>query len=132
MLKLLYNKYFSFICVVIICITIFLFSNQPGEISSQISNNTLTRKIGHILEYFALSFFFTAFLTNFFYITKNKIIIIFYSFLFITIYASLDEFHQTFIANRNGSITDIIIDTIGGILGIILSITIKNLQKKNI
>ncbi|MFN6203327.1 MAG: VanZ family protein, partial [Acidobacteriota bacterium] len=35
-------------------------------------------------------------------------------------YALLDEWHQTFTVNRTGSLSDSAIDTIGGVLGLLL------------
>ena len=36
------------------------------------------------------------------------------------IYASTDEFHQTFIAGRNGSVLDVLLDTSGVIFGVVI------------
>ena len=38
----------------------------------------------------------------------------------VILYASTDELHQHFVPNRTGSITDICIDTAGGVLGLAL------------
>ena len=45
-----------------------------------------------------------------------------FSELFIIFYAVTDEFHQLFVNGRNGSIIDIIIDSIGGAAGIFIII----------
>ena len=77
---------------------IFLFSSQPGEESSKISNDLIIRKLGHFSEYMTLGFFSCSYLSNLF-IENSKIkdfkktgIL---SFLFSVIYALSDEFHQT-------------------------------------
>ena len=36
----------------------------------------------------------------------------------VVLYASSDEFHQSFVRNRTGLVTDVCIDTAGGIIGI--------------
>lgn len=36
------------------------------------------------------------------------------------IYAAMDEWHQTFVANRSGTLMDVGIDTLGGIVGLTL------------
>ena len=41
-----------------------------------------------------------------------------YALLFCIAYAVTDEVHQTFVAGRNGQVSDIIIDTTGAIVGI--------------
>lgn len=103
---------------------IFLFSSQPGEESSKISNDLIIRKLGHFSEYMTLGFFSFCYLSNFF-IGNNKekdfkkTVIL--SFLFSVIYASTDEFHQTFVVGRDGNIVDVLIDSSGSLVGILLS-----------
>lgn len=46
------------------------------------------------------------------------------------IYASSDEIHQSFVPGRSPMITDIVIDTMGVILGILLIILGKKIIKK--
>jgi len=43
-----------------------------------------------------------------------------YALLFVFLYASSDEFHQSFIPGRGPAFTDVLIDTAGGLTGIIL------------
>lgn len=103
---------------------IFLFSSQPGEESSKISNDLIIRKLGHFSEYMTLGFFSFSYLSNFF-IENSKIKdfkkTVILSFLFSVIYASTDEFHQTFVVGRDGNIVDVLIDSSGSLVGILLS-----------
>ena len=103
---------------------IFLFSSQPGEESSEISNDLIIRKLGHFSEYMTLGFFSFSYLSNFF-IENSKIKdfkkTVILSFLFSVIYASTDEFHQTFVVGRDGNIVDVLIDSSGSLVGILLS-----------
>jgi len=39
----------------------------------------------------------------------------------VILYATTDEFHQRFVPNRTGSITDVCIDALGGVIGLILT-----------
>ena len=103
---------------------IFLFSSQPGEESSKISNDLIIRKLGHFSEYMTLGFFSFSYLSNLFVENNNikdfkKAGIL--SFLFSVIYASSDEFHQTFVVGRDGNIIDVLIDSSGSLVGILLS-----------
>ena len=103
---------------------IFLFSSQPGEESSKISNDLIIRKLGHFSEYMALGFFSFSYLSNLFVENNNvkdfkKTGIL--SFLFSVIYASSDEFHQTFVQGRDGNIIDVLIDSSGALVGILIS-----------
>ncbi len=45
----------------------------------------------------------------------------------IIISASLDEFHQYFVPGRNAAFKDVVIDTAGGVTGIIMFLLIKNI-----
>ena len=103
---------------------IFLFSSQPGEESSKISNDLIIRKLGHFSEYMTLGFFSFSYLSNLFIENNNikdfkKAGIL--SFLFSVIYASSDEFHQTFVVGRDGNIIDVLIDSSGALVGILIS-----------
>ncbi|WP_371452184.1 VanZ family protein [Gemella sp. 20925_1_85] len=123
-IKLLYKKYFSLIILILVCLVIFLFSSQPGEESSKISNDLIIRKLGHFSEYMTLGFFSFSYLSNLFIENNNikdfkKTGIL--SFLFSIIYASSDEFHQTFVPGRDGNIVDVLIDSSGALVGILVS-----------
>ena len=103
---------------------IFLFSSQAGAESSKISNDLIIRKLGHFSEYMLLGFFSFCYLSNLF-IEKNKMRdfkkTVIFSFLFSVLYASSDEFHQTFVVGRDGNIVDVLIDSSGALVGILLS-----------
>ena len=43
------------------------------------------------------------------------------SFLFSVIYALSDEFHQTFVPGRDGNIVDVLIDSSGSLVGVLIS-----------
>ena len=43
------------------------------------------------------------------------------SFLFSVIYALSDEFHQSFVLGRDGNIVDVLIDSSGALVGILVS-----------
>lgn len=118
---------------------IFYMSNQPASISAQHSGGVvellsnlpyigsivtylmdidiaefLVRKSAHMLSYFILA----ALLFMYMYevgksIGKVVLIVIVLTFL----YACTDEFHQLFIPGRSGEFRDVMIDTIGGIIG---------------
>ena len=80
----------------------------------------LIRKSGHVLEYFILgALVLRAFCAGV--ITSLTFKQIFYSLLIVALYASSDEFHQSFVATRTASIIDVGIDTAGGSLAISIS-----------
>ena len=80
----------------------------------------LIRKSGHVTEYFILAgLVLRAFCAGAISTLTRKQI--FYSLLVVALYASSDEFHQSFVATRTASIIDVGIDTIGGVLAIIIA-----------
>ena len=132
-------------------IVIFLFSNQPGQESSEKSdlvinifsymgidlNSTLgsmtdfvVRKSAHMTEYFILCFLTYRVLRDFS-LTYSQ----WYSVIFSFLYAITDEFHQTFIPGRVGSFKDVLIDTTGALICAIvitLVIAFKNKKKESV
>ena len=122
--------------LILVCISIFLFSNQPGVESTKLVSNLFIRKLGHFSEYAILGFFAFAYFSNIFQIGKEKIqfkMTLFTSFLFCFSYAVSDEFHQTFVLGRDGNFIDVLIDSGGVLFGIIISVIlffVKILKKK--
>ncbi len=131
-----------FIPSFIIMILIFYFSQQTGSESSGLSTSVLLwlqnhfhifipsliiRKIAHMCEYALLvtSFFYAFYKGHF-----SKINL--YSFICSFLYACFDEFHQLFIDGRAGQFNDVIIDSCGAlIMLIILSIIFKKKENDN-
>ena len=127
-----------FIPAIIWMIFIFIMSHTNGNSSSSQSNfiaeiilkvinidyNTLTfliRKAAHMGEYALLLFFIYYALkkgTTYKYIFSLSLLVTF-------LYACSDEFHQLFIVGRSGQLADVMIDTTGGIIAIILFYFIK-------
>lgn len=122
---------------------IFLMSHQPGDISSEQSKfvvyifniigldlNThfgevatlIVRKGAHFLEYMVLYFLAINVLK---YYIKSKLVYPL-TLLFVFAYACSDEFHQLFIQGRSGQVRDVLIDTLGGTIGMII-VYLKNI-----
>ena len=134
---------------------IFGFSSQDGEksgnISKKITEEIITRipqiqekeqnereaitlriekvirKIAHFSIYTAVGLLLMALISTFEMKEKNRIII---SLIIGIIYASSDEIHQSFVPERSPMITDIMIDTMGVMLGILLIMLGKAIIKK--
>lgn len=68
------------------------------------------RKIAHISEYFILCLLVCLFLSTY---DLNYIKIIFFSFIFCFLYAFTDEIHQLYVPGRSGNIIDILVDSVG-------------------
>ena len=134
---------------------IFGFSSQDGEksgsISKKITEEIITRipqmqekeqnereaitlriekvirKIAHFSIYTAVGLLLMALLSTFEMKEKNRTII---SLIIGIIYASSDEIHQSFVPERSPMITDVMIDTMGVMLGILIIMLGKEIIKK--
>ncbi|ARC84774.1 vanZ like family protein [Clostridium argentinense CDC 2741] len=92
------------------------FNSVFGELS-----NFIIRKLGHFTEYFILYVLFYNVLKEYFKF-KSSILL---SIVFVFLYSCSDEFHQLFVIGRDGSIKDVILDTSGGMIGMLI-VYIKN------
>lgn len=120
---------------------IFCMSNQPANISKELSqnienllNNTpiignllsdilnspnsqfIVRKSAHIILFCFLSILCFVVIYE---LKRNVKISTLASFSITFIYACMDEIHQLFIPGRSGKINDVLIDSIGVIMGLI-------------
>lgn len=141
-----FKKIISWLLVIIWMITIFYFSNMNDIKSNEKSKNTINyiietteklennnikksnnkeilieylnypiRKCAHIIIYLILSLLLLNALTKT--NIKNKY---FLTILICFLYALTDEYHQTFISGRTGQFLDVLIDTAGSFLGLII------------
>ena len=81
----------------------------------------LIRKAAHMFVYFILAILAFALLYDFF---NLKPITVIFTLIFCFIYAITDEVHQLFIMDRAGSIKDVLIDTCGSLIALIIPIII--------
>ncbi len=135
------KKIISFIVLILWMIVIFSFSSADAnkstgtsdkvittmiEIKDKITNNETPnnekeiivknssfyiRKLAHITEYLILGFLMFNLLKQ--YSVTN----IYYAIGLSILYSCTDEFHQLFISGRSGSIRDVLIDSIGILIG---------------
>lgn len=144
MKKIRVNKIIKWIpCVLVMCI-IFRFSAAPAVQSSAVSQS-VTEKLLHFLEKcFGMNLFTEEFIANAEYIVRKMAhafeyfvlaITFFYGYsnkerkrvgavtlLFCIFYAASDEIHQLFVPGRSGQITDVGIDSLGALLGVVFSL----------
>lgn len=143
------RKYIKWGIVIAFMIGIFIFSNQPAEISDGNSRfvilvlkhigvdldsflgnlaNFIVRKAAHFTEYLILYILlYEAFKEDF---DMRKSLVS--SLIVLVLYACSDEVHQLFVPGRTGRIRDVLIDTSGAVIAMI-SIYFKNRsrQKRN-
>ena len=93
---------------------------QIREIAGAIENTV--RKAAHMTEYGILSILFYIWLGKWqFGVRKRGLLAIVLSVL----YACSDEFHQLFVPGRAGMVRDVLIDSAGAILGILVFLGVK-------
>lgn len=96
---------------------IFTFSSmQVGSASEFYWKDFIVKKTAHLIEYGVLAILLYRALINSG-IEKKRAII--YSVLVAMFYGLTDEFHQSFTPSREPRIRDVVIDTLGAILGIV-------------
>jgi len=143
------KKHIDWILVIGWMVLIFLFSSQPGEVSS--GNNKfviylfnllgldlnsifgtlsdfIVRKGAHFTEYFILYILlYRAIRTE-----KNINIKVFiYSILIVFLYACSDEFHQAFVPGREPAFRDVMVDTCGGLTAFFIMYICVTLKKSS-
>lgn len=147
------KKAISIILVIIWMIIVFLFSSQIGDDSQVTSGNTIRkiitffnenisnskleeiveflqpfiRKVAHFTLY-TIGGFLIYNMFNLYNISNNKKLS--YSILTGVLYSSSDELHQLFVPGRSGMITDVIIDSLGVVTGILIFIIILKIINK--
>lgn len=103
---------------------------KENEIEKENIMNTMERiirKMAHFSIYTVVGLLSMALVSTYNIKEKNRLIITLTTGI---IYASSDEIHQSFVPGRSPMITDIVIDTMGVILGILLIILGKKIIKK--
>lgn len=89
--------------------------------------NYVVRKIAHMSEYFILALL----VLNLIYQFKGKIYYKYYimAICFCAVYATTDEFHQTFVPGRTGQFSDVLIDTLGASIACLFVMLIRKYKK---
>lgn len=113
------------------CLMIFGWSHQTGEESQAVSEviageindgnqviGFFVRKAAHLFEYLVLGILIMLFINTFSLNNKYQLMI---AIIFCVLYALSDEFHQTFVSGRFGTLVDVLIDSGGSLLGIALT-----------
>lgn len=147
------NKKSKYIILTIIWMGfIFCMSNQPANISTELSQNIenllnhtpiignllsdvlnspnsqfIVRKSAHIILFCLLSILCFVVIYE---LKRNLKISTLVSFSITFVYACMDEIHQLFIPGRSGKINDVLIDSIGVIMGLIFINLIFMLNNK--
>lgn len=102
---------------------IFLLSSIP-HLESGLKEDFILRKMAHVFEYFVLTMLlFNAFSGHYLHIKQKHPphwLALIFAFSLSLIYAASDEWHQTFVLFRSGTVRDVFIDAIGILMAIFL------------
>lgn len=137
-------------------IMIFVFSGQDAPKSSQVSGvfsalarkilmfvlpecslrdrldanmDFLVRKAAHVTIYILLAFFAT--MSIYFWGVKKRTAII-SAFVMCVVFASADEFHQSFVSGRGASWKDVVIDSCGVAVGTLIPAAVLSRKKRGV
>ena len=102
------------------------FNEEISYFSDQEDRMLIYRKIAHVIEFFALVMVWINALYKHVSYMKNLI----YSGVISFLYAIFDEVHQLFIEGRTGSASDVLIDSIGILIGILAVDVFFRMTKK--
>lgn len=80
----------------------------------------IVRKMAHFTEYAILGILYMGMIYE---LVKTKIFMVIFSTFACMIYAITDEIHQGFVGGRSPQITDVMIDTTGGVIGGMICLT---------
>lgn len=81
------------------------------------------RKAAHAFEYFVLFVLVFLFINCYEIDIKKKLI---YSIIVCVLYAISDEVHQLFVPGRDGNVMDVVVDSLGSLVGLLTCYLIKN------
>ena len=127
------RRYWRIIFPIIIAIIIWAFSSQTGDVSDASSlkfaqmfglSNEVARTFAHIILFGAFGYSLTSFVKGLhpeLFPTHNLIV---YPIIITTVYGAIDEVHQITVIGRSAQVSDVLIDTLAGLCGILLYIAI--------
>ena len=126
------KRYWRIIFPIFFIIVIWTFSSSNGDASDSQSlffanifgiPNELIRKFAHFALFGALGYSITSFIKGLHPLTFPKHTQVFYPVVITVVYGALDEVHQLTVMGRNGSISDVFIDALAGIAGVLAYIS---------
>jgi VanZ family protein len=101
---------------VLVMATIVLASSMPSSDLPEFGDwDTLAKKGGHLLGYALLAGAYTHALHRGRSATLSRAVA---SFCLAVVYAILDEWHQGFVRGRSSSVLDVVIDSLGSVIGL--------------
>lgn len=93
--------------------------NTPPQEYAVIKENThfSIRKLAHFSEYFLLGFFLCVFFCTF---SMKRWAAALFALAISVLYATLDEWHQSFVPDRGPGVGDVLVDSAGALFGVLI------------
>lgn len=101
--------------------------NKATSNKKDLNLNLLIRKNAHAFEYFVLAILLGYIFLQFKFKGINAAVYILFACL---LYAVIDEFHQSFVPGRTSLVSDVLIDFLGSILGLIVLLLVNYLKRR--
>ncbi len=100
---------------------IFLFSSLPADrLGPDSMSLDVLKKVGHCVEFGVLAILYLYAMKGERSVGEAGMVVFLLSFLFTVLFATTDEYHQSFTPGRHSSVVDVFIDSCGAI--VVLSI----------
>jgi VanZ family protein len=108
-------------------LVIFMVSARPDE-HGGLRIGVVIPKLAHVVEYAILGLLLARATGNELEPVRGRRTLL--VLLIIGLYAASDELHQAFVPSREARVTDVLIDIVGGVLGIVVWRTLDRLRRR--
>jgi VanZ family protein len=125
------KHYWRIVFPIAIAPIIWFFSTANGATSESQSmgvanwlgwSNEITRKVAHIVLYLAFGMSLAYYSKGRYPQTYPRYEALIFNMIVVVAYGAIDEVHQLLIAGRNGTFSDVVLDSFAGLCGILLYI----------
>lgn len=137
----------KYLTVIVWMLIIFLLSNEPASLSSERSDVILrtvqsidlsllqdatefiVRKFAHLLAYFVLGMLLYLLVSEYKLSVRRTMLV---SIILAAAYACTDEIHQLFVTGRSGQVSDVLIDTTGALVGVLVYVGLLQMHRRRV
>ncbi|MBR3164475.1 VanZ family protein [Candidatus Saccharibacteria bacterium] len=123
------RQYWRIVFPIFFILLIWFFSSQNGADSDTLSiglatklglTNGLIRKLAHVVLFSCLGYSVASFLKGLHPATFPDYTMVIFCVIFTAVYGAIDEVHQLTVSGRSANFTDILIDSVAGLWGVLL------------
>ena len=127
------KHYWRIIFPIVIALIIWFFSAASGDVSHNqslgVANwlgwpNDITRKVAHVILFMAFGFSLAFYSKGRYPQTYPRYESLIFNMIVVVVYGAIDEIHLLLVDGRNAQFSDVVLDTIAGLCGILIYIAI--------